>query len=107
VLEVGVDDAAEVLDTVLESVESSASTICFCSANIEQFPLVLQLNPKGQHPEPQLNMSLKRFVVLIRLSGCAVAFCCWMSQDIGLWSEQSLPFGQQRIVTLAASDKQT
>ena len=81
---VEVEDVDEVLDAVLVSVASSASIICFCSANIEQFPFVLQLNPKGQHPESQVNMSLERSVVLIRLSGCAVAFCCSMSQEIGL-----------------------
>jgi hypothetical protein len=107
VLEPAVDDVDEVLDAVLESVASSASIICFCSANMEQFPFVLQLNPKGQHPEPQVNMSLESSVVLMRLSGCAVAFCCSMSQEMGLWSEQSLPAGQHRIVKLAPRDRQT
>lgn len=82
--EVAVDELGDVLDAMVESVESSASMICFCSANIEQFPFVLQLNPKGQHPEPHVNISLDKSVVLIKLSGCAVAFCCSMSQEIGL-----------------------
>jgi hypothetical protein len=92
---------------LVDGVASSASIIDFCSANIEQFPFGVQLNPKGQHPNPQVSISLERSVVLMRLSGWAVAFCCSMSQEIGLCSEQSLSVGQQRIVKLAPKDKQT
>ncbi|KAF4631187.1 hypothetical protein G7Y89_g6945 [Cudoniella acicularis] len=85
-------------EEVLDIEASAASTILFCSANIEQFPFVPHSKPNGQHKEPQAFMLLSRFVVLMRDPGCAVAFCSDTSQDIGVRFEQSLPSGQHNIV---------
>jgi hypothetical protein len=76
------------------------------SAFITQFPLALQVKPKGQQDPPQVGRATLNTVVFRVLSGCAVTFCNCTSQAIALIMLQSEPLGQHKTVVFAASGMQ-
>lgn len=59
--------------------------------------LLEQVIPLGQHLSPQVGSEPDRSVEKSWLWGCAVAFCCCMSQSIVEMVLQSLPAGQQTV----------
>jgi len=77
----------------------------FCSLSFTQSSLLHEY-PNGQQRSPHLSISLVSAVVLTTASKFFVAFCSWMSQDIGLILAQSDPEGQQRRVVAPARETQ-
>jgi hypothetical protein len=107
VLEEGVEAGFEVVVAVEDGAEDVLpSGGIVWSAFFTQFPVVLQVKPNGQQLDPQVGRATLSFIVFKVLSGCAVIFCCCISQTIGLMTVQSEPLGQHKTVVFAASGMQ-
>lgn len=66
---------------------------------------LLQVYPKGQHPDPHVGSWPVRFVVWTARVGYAVAFWTAMLQVMGSIWEQSSPSGQHSTVVAPARDR--